>query len=375
MKNYALYLNQLCRVTVATPAYKNVVDNYPFPVYRYQSLPLGERVGYRAGNPFNPETLRDLRAQKFDIIHAHAPCASSMLARVLNSKRKRKVPIVLTYHTKYEFDIAKRVPQKPFQKIALEFLLDNLNAVDEVWTVTRKCGEALRNIGYRGNYLVMENGTDFAFGRAPEDKVIQLREAYNIEDDCFVFLFVGRMMWYKNIKVILDSLVIAKKKGLPFRVFMVGSGNDAREIREYAIRCGLEDQVIFTGPIYDREYLRVFYSAADIFLFPSTYDTSGIVVKEAAACNCPALLVRDSCAAEGVQHNVSGFLAEDETPEACAAALLDACQSQSHLEYVSKQAGKLLYLSWETVVQRAYTRYQEILDVWPGPLPYNSRSV
>lgn len=365
VKNYAECLHRKhCDVTVVTPAYKNVTDNYPFDVFRYQSIPLDPKIGYRAGNAFDPEALVKLRRKNFDLLHVHAPFASSVLAANVN--RGRNVPLVLTYHTKFEVDIRKRVVVPMMRKIAMEFLLTNVNAADEVWAVTEKCGESLREIGYKGEYHVMENGTDFAFGQADRAAVLQLRESYAIPDDAFVFLFVGRMMWYKNIRLILDTLKRVKDRGLPFVCFMIGGGQDADDIRAYASRLQLEREVHFTGPIYDREYLRVFYSLADLFLFPSTYDTSGIVVKEAAACECPTLLVRDSCAAEGAVHGVSGFLAE-ENADSCAETVLNACQSRDTLVSVGQEAGRSLYLSWEMAVERAYARYQNILAHWNGP--------
>lgn len=365
VKNYASCLHKNhCDVTVVTPAYKNVQDEYPFEVFRYQSVPLDNRIGYRAGNVFNPEAVMKLRQKKFDLIHVHAPFASSTLAANVNWHHK--VPVVLTYHTKFEVDIGKRLGNAAMRKIVLQYVLGNINAADEVWAVTEKCGESLRAIGYEGPYQVMENGTDFMFGRADENKVNQLREAYDLPEDCFVFLFVGRMMWYKNTRLILDTLKRAKDRGLPFRCFMIGSGLDAADIEAYSNALGLSREVIFTGPIYDREYLRVFYGLSDMFLFPSTYDTSGIVVKEAAACECPALLVRDSCAAEGSTHDVNAFWAE-ENADSCADALMNACQSRAHLADVGQEAGRSLYLSWDMAVERAYARYNEILKNWNGP--------
>lgn len=205
VKNYADVLHRNhCDVTVVTPEYKGVRDEYPFEVFRYQSIPLDHRIGYRAGNPFNPETLIRLRRKHFDLMHIHAPFASSVL--VGNINRRPRVPTVLTYHTKFDIDIAKRVPLDSMRRLAMRFLLDNVNAVDEVWVVTEGCGRALRNIGYKGGYTVMENGTDFAYGRAEDAAVNALREKYQIREDEFVFLFVGRMMWYKNVRLILDSL-------------------------------------------------------------------------------------------------------------------------------------------------------------------------
>ena len=372
VKNYAAVLHDKhCDVTVVTPDYKDVQDDYPFEVFRYRSLRADKRIGYRVGNPFDPKTLIKLRTKRFDLMHIHSPFASSVL--VSNINHRPKVPVVLTYHTKFDVDIAKRVPLDGMRKIAMKFLLDNINAVDEVWVVTEGCGRALRDVGYRGSYHVMENGTDFAYGRAPQGEIDALREQYGVREDEFVFLFVGRMMWYKNVRLILDALKYLYGQGVPFRAFLVGDGFDAPDIQAYAKGIGLEGPVTFTGAIYDREALRAYYSLADMFLFPSTYDTSGMGVKEAAACDCPALLVEGSCAAEGVAHDFTGFLAE-ETAESCGQVLFKACEDRGHIAEVGKHAGEHLYLSWETAVERAYKRYTEILDRWPGPMPYNGKT-
>lgn len=357
---------------MVTPNYKGVTDHYPFDVFRYHSIPLDKRIGYRAGNPFSPDTLIKLHNRRFDLMHVHAPFASSILVKNIN--HHPRVPVVLTYHTQFDIDIEKRVRLPEFRKIALRFVLENIKAVDEVWVVTKGCGDTLRRIGYQGGYRVMENGTDFAFGQAEEERVAALRNKYAIPDDALVFLFVGRMMWYKNIRLILDSLARVKAEGLPFRALMVGDGFDAPAIRQYAAEIGLQEEAVFTGAVYNRDLLRVYYSLADLFLFPSTYDTSGIVVKEAAACSCPALLIRGSCASEGVEDGVSGFLAEENADD-CARVLLEACRNREALARTGEQAGRSIYLSWETAVGRAYDRYREILDAWPAPLPHRKKYI
>lgn len=69
------------------------------------------------------------------------------------------------------------------------------------------------------------------------------------------------------------------------------------------------------------ELLRAYYSRGDLFLFPSTFDTNGIVVREAAACALPALLVRGSCAAEGIDDGQTGLLMDENAQSLCAQAL------------------------------------------------------
>ncbi len=360
VKNYAENLSKKdCRVTVVTPHYRGVEDHYPFDVVRYPSLSVGARIGYRVGVPFDPETIYHLRSRRFDLMHVHAPFASSVLVKTIN--HRPRVPVVLTYHTRFDLDLEKRVPNPAMRKVAMKFLLENVKAADEIWVVTKSCGRTLLDIGYDGPWRVMENGTDFRRGKAAPDSVALLREKLRLPSDVPVFLFVGRMMWYKNIRLILDTYALLRRRGLDFRALFVGEGYDLPAIQDYAAELGLSDCVTFTGPVRDREQLRVFYSAADLFFFPSTYDTCGIVVKEAAACDCPSLLIRNSCAAEGAVHKASGYLA-DESPDDCAQVILDACSDRAAMRLVGERASRDLYLSWEDAVDRAYARYREILN-------------
>lgn len=359
VKNYASHLHDLnCNVTVVTPSYHGVEDRYPFDVLRYPSVPAGEKVGYRVGVPFDPPTLVRLRSKKLDLMHVHSPFASSVLVNAIN--HRPRVPVVLTYHTRFDLDIQKRVPTAAMRKVAMTFLLDNVNSADEVWVVTGASEKFLRDIGYEGSCRVMENGTDFSRGKAPSDTVATLRERYHLYEDKLVFLFVGRMMWYKNTRLILDALDIVRRNGMDFHAFFIGDGYDAPDMKTYADRCGLGQSVTFTGPIQNREELRAYYSLSDLFLFPSTYDTCGIVVKEAAACDCPSLLVSGSCASEGVVHGQNGYLTTED-PAVCASVLMEVCADRAALQECGKQASKTLYLSWKDAVGRAHQRYEQIL--------------
>ncbi len=360
--NYATVLSKKgCDITVATPKYPHVTDNYPFDVYRYPSINLEKRIGYRAGTP-SPIAVADLMAKNMDIVHVHSPFASSVMAKAVCA-RPHRPPVVFTYHTKFDVDIDARVKINSIRKIAKKFVLSNIRAADEVWVVTETAAQSLRSFGYSGEYRVMENGTDFPKGKSSKENIDELNRALRITDDGLVFLFVGRMQWYKNIKLIIDSLREIKQAGIEFKMIFVGDGKDRPAIEQYINNSGLSDRLLCVGAIYDRERIRTFFSRADLFLFPSTYDTSGLVVKEAAACACPSLLVKGSAAAEGVQHGLSGILAE-ENEQSCARAIIDSVRSGKLSEY-GENAQKYVYLSWDDAVGRAYKRYEEILESWP----------
>ena len=230
------------------------------------------------------------------------------MARVL--REKCGAPLILTYHTKFDIEINAALPNELMAKQATKFIVSNIAACDEVWVVSNGAGENLRGLGFEGKYRVMENGVDFPRGRADANDAAELRAAYGIDKDMPLFIFVGRMLWYKGIKLILDALKILTEKGIAYKMMFVGDGAERQEIEDYAAKLGLSDNCIFPGVIYDREELRVYYTAGDLFLFPSEYDTNGIVVREAAACGVGALLIDGSCAAEGITHGRTGILTQ-----------------------------------------------------------------
>ena len=353
--------NKLGEAVVIVPKYPHVADDYDYKVYRYHSVPSDKMIGYRAGNPFSPKIVSEIRDEKLDILHVHCPFASGTMARVLCAAKRCRVPKVFTYHTKFNTDIKTRVKFKQIQRIAHKFVLSNINHMDEVWVVSEKTAEDLREFGYKGKYRVMRNGTDFKKGKADAEEISEIDRVFRLLPDETVFIFVGRMMWYKNVKIILDSLKIVKDNGYKFRIFFIGDGRDRGAIEKYAELCDLKKEAVFIGEICDREKLRAFYSRSDLLIFPSTYDTCGLVVMEAAACDCPSLLVRNSCAAETINENIDGYLCE-ENAESCAEAIISAISDPEKLKQTGKNAAETVYYPWDKAVEEAYKRYEEILN-------------
>ena len=359
--NYGTFISRdHGEAVVVTPFYPDADDSvFPFPVLRYPSIDLTRAVGYRAGLPFDAQLLSELEGQGFDLIHSHCPITSTMLARTLRDRIH--APLVFTYHTKFDIDIANAIKSRLIQEEAARLLVQNISACDEVWTVSRGAGENLRKLGYEGDYLVMPNGVDFPRGRASDEQIRAAAAGCDLPEELPVFLFVGRMMWYKGIRIILDALRTLADGGRDFRMVFVGGGNDKDEIVRYSSSLGLDGRVFFTPPIRDRAVIRAWYCRADMFLFPSTFDTNGLVVREAAACALGSVLVRGSCAAEDVRDGVSGVLIE-ENAASMAAALEKLCLSRETMRAVGEGAQRELYISWEEAVANAFERYGTVIE-------------
>ena len=119
--------------------------------------------------------------------------------------------------------------------------------------------------------------------------------------------------------------------------------------------------MFFTSPKYDRNVIRAWYCRADLFLFPSTFDTNGLVVREAAACELASVLVRGSCAAEDITDGKNGFLIE-ENADSMAALLTKLCHEPEVLKRVGRQAQEEIYISWDDAVHRAQRRYEIVIE-------------
>ena len=361
--NYARAITQSgSTAVVATPAYPGADDSaLGFPVVRYPSIDMTKLVGYHAGFPFSEKTVKTLMEYPFDLIHCHCPITSAVLARELRSRIH--VPTVFTYHTKFDIDIANAIHAKLLQEGAKKILVENISAFDEVWTVSHGAGENLRSLGYTGDWRVMPNGVDFAKGRVEEETVRETCRDFDLPAGVPVFLFVGRMMWYKGLRITLDALKILKDAGHAFRMVFVGSGGDKDEVVAYSKELGLDDCVFFTSPKYDRTVIRAWYCRADLFLFPSTFDTNGLVVREAAACELASVLVRGSCAAEDITDGKNGFLIE-ENAASMAALLAKLCHEPEVLKRVGRQAQEEIYISWDDAVHRAQARYEVVIEAY-----------
>lgn len=357
--NYAYWLKQKGHnIRVITPDAPGKDDTaFAYPIHRYFSLPLLGRRPYRWGLPmFDKKFHQTISELPFDLIHAHTPFSSGNIA--LDIARKRNIPIIATFHSKYRSDIERQVPFKFIVDKMVKDIVKFFNQVDEVWIPQDSVEKTLRDYGYQGPVHVMPNGSDFSNLDVPNLRA-EGRKHLGIEENEMVLLYVGQHIWEKNIELILRSLSLIKN--MPFRFITVGRGYASKEIMKKAEDLGIGNRIQMLGQVSDRVQLQRIYAASDLFLFPSLYDTFGLVVREAAALNVPSLLVRGSDASNSISDGVNGFISENK-PRMFARHLRHLLENPAVIKTAGRRASETLISTWEDIVDDVIDRYNFIIE-------------
>lgn len=358
VQNYAYWLQQkVGGVSVITPNKIGAnYGQYPYEVLDYLSVPVPFRHPYVTGiAQIDPLLRAKLARRKFKIVHAHSPFSSGLMAA--HVAKSQNIPLVATFHSKFKDDFKKVVPSDMLVDQAIKIVMEFFDRADEVWVPQASVEEVIREYGYKGHVEVVDNGSDLV-ADYPDSYFEDSRRVLGISPDEFVFLFVGQHIWQKNTRFIIEGL--ERIKDLPFRMFFVGTGYAAEEMKQLVHDKGLDDKVTFTGMLTEREQITRYYAAADLFLFPSLYDNAPLVVREAAALHTPAVMVEGSTAATILRDGENGFLVKDSLDD-FETRLRSLYADRPMVRRVGVAASHSIVRSWEDVVGEVLDRYNHII--------------
>lgn len=348
-------------VYVITPMYNTGYrGGLPYEIVDFNSVELSKKIPWRIGlDSFDPHFIARMKQIDLDIIHVHGPVFAGNAG--LNLAKKRHLPIVGSFHTKFYDDILQFTGVKTIAKVGSQAVADFFSKCDEVWAVSEGTGETLREYGYKGEIIVMPNGSNRRVLNVA--KVPEVRQKYGIRSDVPVLLFVGQISWKKNIGRVLEACSILKKQGTAFQLVMAGRGPDEQAIRERVSELDIEDVSVFTGHLTDTESLDAIYSIADLFVFPSIYDNAPMVVREAAAQRTPALAAEGSCTAEVITAGDNGIISKDESP-AVAQAITDfLALPQEKRKAMGERAYETIPIPWDgPLMDTILGRYQALIE-------------
>lgn len=331
--------------------------SFPFEIVDFLSVKVIVAQQYRMGvAPLDPHYAERMAALKPDLVHVHSPAFAGVEGYRLSEKHR--VPLIGTFHSKYYDDIRGATHSDVISALGVKVVANFYEKCDYVWTVSENAAETLRFYGYTGDIDIVHNGSDI---RTPDPAAERAaREAFGL-DERPMLLYVGQMDVKKNLPLVIEAAGLLKRRGRDFRLVMAGQGKDLEELKSRTDELGLD--AIFTGHISDAALLDGLYMAADLFVFPSLYDTAGLVVGEAAVMGTPSVVTKGSAPSEFITPNETGLVAYDSAES--LASSIDGFIFGASLEErraMAARAAASIPLPWDRVIEQVETRYMNAVS-------------
>lgn len=169
----------------------------------------------------------------------------------------------------------------------------------------------------------------------PVETIRERAKEFKVEKDKFTLCTVGRLVEQKRFDRLLEAVSILIKRGLDFRLWILGAGKLEAELKAKSKQLGLDDYVYFLG-FQSNPY--PYLSAADIFVLSSDTEGYPTVVCEAISLGKP-IVSTDITGSRELLENGIGILT-DTTAEALADGILSLMNNKEHLNSQSKIALK-----------------------------------
>ncbi len=202
----------------------------------------------------------------------------------------------------------------------------------------------------------------------------EARRALGLPASRRVVLFVGRIEPLKGIDTLLRAMALIAPE-IPhwqedLSVIIIGGapGAGAERARAELARLerlraelGIEDLVTFLGA-KDQDSLVYYYSAAEMVVMPSHYESFGMVALEAMACGTPVVASKVGGLAFNVQDGRTGFLVPEGDAETLAAKIRLLLADVDLREKLGRQAAHWAQsYGWSVVADQIIDLYEQLL--------------
>jgi D-inositol-3-phosphate glycosyltransferase len=220
---------------------------------------------------------------------------------------------------------------------------------------------------------IIPPGVDVShFYPIPKDEA---KEFIGIPTNDRMMLFVGRIEPLKGVDTLIQAISLIRQKGALDRhcclcVSIIGGEPNAdptmmtdemSRLQQLCDQQGLGDLVAFLGH-RGQDTLPYYYSAADVVVMPSHYESFGMVALEAMACGTPVIATQVGGLAFLVRDGITGFHIPVDCPEALGERLVTLLDDHDLHAQMSHQAADIAQnYAWEKIASNMHTLYRDVL--------------
>ena len=327
------------------------IRTVPMPLYGQYRWPVW---------PFG--LLRSARSVRdADVIHIHSPGPIGNMGFLL--AREFGKPLVGTFHTNLR-EMQESVPSKllvpTFFRVAWWWNLGTYWRCDLTTAPSGAARDVLMASArkpFRTPVEVVPNGIDVD-RFCPDARVPNWRERCGLSSGPLV-TYLGRLTCDKGVHRFLDAVEAAVAR-CDLVAIVAGQGPEEERVRErLAKNPALAAHVRYVGPVAESEKAALL-AQSDVFVLPSTSDTSSVALLEAMACGTPPIAPACGGPAEIVEDGITGWRVPVTVPGALAQALGRILDAPSIRRQVGRHAAEFVRrtASLETMARRFISLYR-----------------
>ncbi len=309
----------------------------------------------------------------YDLIHSHYWMSGITGAEL---KREWRIPMVQMFHTlallknpssrtESERETNERIEGEKFVISVSDLITaSTINEKEKLVELYQTPEEKIR---------VVPPGVDTSrFYPIPKDEA---KEFLGIPVDENMLLFVGRIEPLKGIDTLIHAIAQMRKSDVmsncPHYLYIIGGEPDSAkldmdyEMQRLQALCrelDVGDMILFLGK-KDQDTLQYYYSAAEIVIMPSNYESFGLVALEAMACGTPVVATQVGGLQHLVQNGITGFTIPHNDPIALEEKLTQlVCQDELREQMKKNSVEYAQTFSWDVITPKIISVYKEALN-------------
>ena len=188
----------------------------------------------------------------------------------------------------------------------------------------------------------------------------KIREKYEIKGN--VLLFVGQLIEDKRVQDLIYALEIINKEIPNVKLIIAGDGRYKNNLTALTHELKLENNVIFTNFVDERE-LPDYYASANLFLNPAIKQSWGLATFEAMAAKAPVVISSDTGAAKVVQENNVGIILPPLQPKLWAEKIIELLKSQQERDRMADEGYKWVKdnMDWEIFAKKMMGVFESVV--------------
>ena len=292
----------------------------------------------------------------FDVIHAHDWLVTYAAKSLKNAY---DIPIVATIHAT-EAGRNSGIHDETQRYIN-----------DTEWLLTYEATEVIVNSNYMKNEIqrlfglpfdkinVIPNGINLSNFTGIE-RDYDFRRQYAMDNEKII-LYVGRLVYEKGVQNLIAAMPKILEGYHDAKLVIAGKGGMLDELRAQADYLGISNKVYFAGYMNGKDVERM-YKAADISVFPSTYEPFGIVALEGMLAERPIVVSDAGGLGEIVEHRETGMKTYCGNPNSIADSILELLYNPELCANIVKKAkAKVKNYNWAKIAQDTHFIYQKAI--------------